>query len=148
MKRILSTSVLLLLAASAQAQSIKYINADGSAASELCIAALDSRNAVMQKASELNIHEFRYERLSCNNLSVYQWVRQQQTAATPDEQKPSASFAISPANNTLETELCVAAATAPDEFERLHKTSGVALEKLRCNGTQLKQFVQRYSMLD
>lgn len=149
MKRILATSALLVLAAAAQAQDTKYINADGSPASELCIAALESHNAVFQKASELKINDFNYERLSCNNVSVYQWVRKHQTAATPAAtETKSISFAISPADNTLETELCVAAATAPKDFERLQKSAGLPLEKLRCNGTQLKQFVQRYSMLD
>lgn len=144
MKHLFSVSLLLFVAAVCQAEPVRYFNADGSEFSEICIAAIESRGAAADKAAELGIQGFDYDRLRCNGMSATRFLQEQK--AKPVE--ATEMFAVNAGDSSPETELCVAALTSPEKFqavkERYFERAKELESKLQCNGKPLKRFVMQY----
>lgn len=131
---------LLLGSSTVLATDVKFVNADGSALSSLCIAAAESGKAVGTLAAEMSIsasHEVR-----CNDKPIHAFAGQFRAEAVA-----ATSYVLSKANARPETQLCVAAVHSQEEFTTLLNThfAGVDVSRsITCNGQPLNEFVRRY----
>lgn len=81
MKYLISTLITIALTAPAIAAEPVHSNgtvfksSDDSAAAQLCLAALESREALNQKARELKMSRRTLEKVSCNDMSLVDFVK-------------------------------------------------------------------------
>lgn len=133
----------ILASFSASADDVKFINSDGSSVGELCIAAIGSTDTLEFLAEELNISPVDVNKIACNGRSIHSFARKYRQN---DSQEPA--YAISVANQTPETQLCLAALTSEEEFKKIvdahFGTLSDVRESMRCNGLTIKQFVRKY----
>jgi hypothetical protein len=143
MKKLFLVSLLLTSAGFAQADSANLVNADGSALSAVCIAAVTSREAMFEKAAELGVHPLDTETLLCNGMTLSRFVGVHRAA----EAKP-AGYVFSMSDSTPVTELCMAALKSEQEYMQVKqqyfsKDDKVEAEVL-CNGMPLTTFARKY----
>ena len=140
MKNVVAFAALVLLSLSAQAENVKFINADGSALGELCIAAVETESAVSFLADELGISPLDVNEVNCNGKPISSFVRQYR------EEK--AQFVFSVENASPETKLCLAALTSDEEYEAIKQSLFTKLDRVEssvsCNGMSVKQFARKY----
>jgi hypothetical protein len=121
---------------------LKFVNANGSALSDLCIAAAQSEESVGSIAAQLGMAAVVANDVLCNDKPIQRFVTQFRA-----ESATATVYVVSVANQTPETRLCLAALTSDEEFARLKDAhfSDVAVEReIVCNGKPLGQFVRRY----
>lgn len=143
MKKYLAIAFSILASSTVLADDVNFVNSDGSSAGDLCIAAIGSTNTLDFLAEELNIAPVDVDTISCNGKSIRSFARQYR-----QNDSPEAAYVISVANQTPETQICIAALTSDEEFARLveahfGKMSEVE-ETMQCNGLSVKQFVRKY----
>ncbi|MDY6982509.1 MAG: hypothetical protein SV422_05430 [Pseudomonadota bacterium] len=141
MKVQLAALALLLGSSTVLATDVKFVNADGSALSSLCIAAAESGKTVSTLAAELRIDAPSHE-VRCNEKPIHAFVGQFRAEAAA-----ATAYVLSKANSSPETQLCVAAVHSQEEFAALRNThfAGIDVDRaITCNGQSLNQFVRRY----
>jgi hypothetical protein len=144
MKKFIIATLLLAGAGLAQADSLKLVNADGSALSELCIAAVSSRSDLSATAKALGITPLDTETLRCNGMRLGRFVgRYGNTVA-----RKATAYFFSKADETAVTELCMAAVSSEQEYRKvmeLHFSNDAEVEaEVRCNGIPLRRFARKY----
>jgi hypothetical protein len=144
MKKSLFMFSLLVGSVAAHAEDpIKFVNADGSAFGELCIAAANSVEGLEAKAIELGINPTEINTVYCNGRAIRKFASQFHAA---DE--TITAYVVSAADQTPETLICLAAVTSDDEFSRLkeaHFSNVKDVEnEIKCNNMTLGQFVRKY----
>jgi hypothetical protein len=144
MKKSLFMFSLLVASVAAHAEDpIKFVNVDGSAFGELCIAAATSAEGLEAKARELGIKPAEINTVYCNGRAIRRFARQFHVA-----EETITAYVVSAANETPETLICVAAVTSDDEFSRLrqaHFSNVKDVEnEIECNNMSLGQFVRKY----
>ena len=113
------------------AQAAEFVNKDGSALSEQCIAAVESGKSH---------RNFEGVAISCNGVTISQFVKENRVA------KAAAKvFAFENANNAPETEVCIAAATSNETFSNVSSRLGIKSNDVKCNGLHLNTFAKRYN---
>lgn len=131
---------LLLGSSTVLATDVKFVNADGSALSSLCIAAAESGKTVGSLAAEMSISAS--QEIRCNDKPIHAFVGQFRAEAAA-----AAAYVLSKANASPETQLCVAAVHSQEEFTTLRNAHFAGIDVSRaitCNGQPLNQFVRRY----
>lgn len=144
MKKSLFMLFLLVGTVAAHAdESINFVNADGSPYGELCIAAATSHEAMEAKAAELGIHHTEIDTVYCNSKTIRKFASQFHAAG-----EVITAYVVNAANETPETQICLAALTSDDEFARLKKAHFSAVKdvenEIQCNNMSLGQFVRKY----
>lgn len=138
----IATSLPLLTAAAVRAETVKLVNADGSPLSQLCIAAARSEGSVFQLAKELGINTLELDNIACNGEPIMSFVRSQRKVM---HDGVANAYTFNHGDDSMETELCIAAVTEPEKFEALkpeyYSKSG---EEVLCNSQPLDLFVRRY----
>lgn len=133
----------ILASFNVSANDVKFVNSDGSAAGELCIAAIGSTNTLDFLAEELDIAPVDVDKIACNGRAIRSFAKKYRQT---DSQAPA--YAISVANQTPETQLCIAALTSDEEFAKIvdahFGTMSDVQESMRCNGLSIKKFVRKY----
>jgi hypothetical protein len=140
MKMQIAALALILGSSSVLATDVKFVNADGSDLSNLCIAAAQSDSTVHALAAELDIPVA--NDVLCNDKPIHSFAGQYRAKAEVET-----VYYVSVANQSPETRLCVAALTSAEEFTSLKAEffGDVAVEReVSCNGQPLGQFVRRY----
>jgi hypothetical protein len=142
MKMQFAALALILASSVAVASDVKFVNADGSALSGLCVAAAQSDKGIVTLATELGIAPAVSTEVLCNGTPIRAFVSQLRADLDAET-----VYAVTGANQAPETQLCLAALNSQEEFTRLKEThfSNVAVERvIVCNGMPLQQFVRRY----
>ena len=103
MKMTLAALALILGSSTVLATDVKFVNADGSDLSGLCIAAAQSDKPVGALATELKVGAPAGEVL-CNGTPIRAFVSQFRT-----DTSAATLYVVSSANETPETQLCLAA---------------------------------------
>jgi hypothetical protein len=144
-KKLVMSSMLMLGAYSAHAETPPLVNADGSALSAICIAAVTSREAMHDKAAELGVRDFNASEMRCNGLTVSQFVSKYR--AKPEVAEP-AGYVFSKSDDTPTTELCMAVIRSEADYlavKKRHFGDDVGIEsEVRCNGMPLASFARKY----
>jgi len=148
-KKLIASSVVALLpliaATETQAGTIALVNEDGTNLSELCISAATSKESVFHVAKKLGINTLELNQVACNGKPLMSFVREQRKIIS---EQSAANYSFNHGDDTIETNLCVAAVTAPEKFEELKpeyfSTKGPYVEKVLCNSQPLNVFVKRY----
>lgn len=84
MKPTATTLILLALAASSYAESVRFINGDGSEVTELCIAAASGAPDLNTRATRLGIRNFTNDDVLCNDLPLNEFMRKYRNDRTPE----------------------------------------------------------------
>jgi hypothetical protein len=79
-----ATALLFALAAGAHAESVRFVNGDGSEVTDLCIAAATSAPDLNTRASRLGIKNFTNDDVLCNGLPLNEFMCAYLTITTPD----------------------------------------------------------------
>jgi hypothetical protein len=144
MKKLFLVSLLLTSAGLVHAETPHMVNADGSDLSAICIAAMESREAMYKKAAEVGALPFEPSTLRCNGMTVARFINNYRAAAKP---KPEA-FVFSKSDDSPTTELCLAAVKSEQEYmavkERYFSDEANIEAEVQCNGMPLLSFARKY----
>jgi hypothetical protein len=144
MKKLFLVSLLLTSAGLANAETPLMVNADGSELSAICIAAVESREAMYDKAAELGVRNFSPSELRCNGKTVSRFLATYRAAAEP---KP-AGFVFSTTDDSPVTALCIAAVKSEQEYlavkEQYFSNDETVEAEVHCNGVPLLTFARKY----
>ncbi|GEA09937.1 hypothetical protein [Alteromonas sp. KUL49] len=136
MKTLIATFALGL--ASMSANAIEFVNSDGSALSQICIAAVES-DKVLDAVSGQEM-----KRIACNDMSLEDFIATYRATETVEPQK---AVAFENANSTVEARLCIAAATSNEaytqELSRIGRSINTAT--VACNGESLVDFAKSFN---
>lgn len=144
MKRLVLASLFLGLATTATAGQVRLVNADASALSEICIAAVESSTAARATASELGVPSRDLPLLQCNDMPLADFVRRYRAAAPTVQMETTYVFKRSDASPL--TALCMASLENDAAFAaaRARLDDEVDLSEVRCNNLPLNDFVRKY----
>ena len=146
MKYLFGATLALCFSMSAMATNYTLISGDGSKYSELCIASAISEKALSEAANLHGVYSSQVEQLSCNGLSIEKFASKY--GSSSDAGKIQKVFALTNANDTNETKLCVAAATSNEEFSKvkseLFGKRQNKLQHIACNDLQIASFARKY----
>lgn len=112
MKKLFLASLLFISAGLARAETPPMVNAGGSELSAICIAAVESREAMYDKAAELGVRHFSESELRCNGNSVSRFLSIYRAAAEPQR----TGFVFSKTDDSPTTALCLAAVKSEQEY--------------------------------
>lgn len=144
MKKALLALGLVLGCVSAHAEeTIKFVNADGSPAGALCIAAISDEAGLTALAAQHGVAANELDSVYCNGRPLRKWVHQYRDADTQ-----VTAYIINAANQSPESQLCLAAVTSDEEYSRIldmHFQNARNIEnEIACNDMTLRQFVRKY----
>ncbi|HWK54158.1 MAG TPA: hypothetical protein VNR18_07305 [Hyphomicrobiales bacterium] len=144
MKRLVLASLFLGLATTATAGQVRLVNADASALSEICIAAVESRAAARATASELGVPNRDLAQLQCNDMPLAEFVRRYR-APTPTLHLQTA-YVFKGSDASPLTALCMASLENDTAFAtaRARLDDDLDLSEVRCNKLPLDEFVRKY----
>jgi hypothetical protein len=144
MKKLFLVSLLLTSAGLAHAETPPMVSADGSDLSAICIAAVESREAMYDKAAELGVRHFTESELRCNDKTVSRFLATYRVEAEP---KP-VGFVFSKTDDSPTTELCLAAVKSEQEYmavkEQYFSNDEAVETEVQCNGMPLLTFARKY----
>jgi hypothetical protein len=122
--------------------NVRLVNADASMLSEICIAAVESRNAAIDVASELKMTGAELDEVYCNGMPLAQFVR---TYRAP-EKMVEPTYILKNTDATALTEVCMASVKSEEEFAAAKAKLGedVKLDEVHCNNMPLADFARRY----
>jgi len=147
MKKICIAVVTLALVASTQAKEEKFVNGDGSAHSEICIAAVHSDNALKAKSKEHGYSSAKISQLSCNGMPIDKFAKMYRNQKADADAKPVKVFSFDNEMQNLEADVCIAAASSNEKYSAIKK--GLTKPKgfyrtITCNGMSLTTFAKKY----
>lgn len=137
------------LAHSASAAEVRFVNADGNALSELCIAAVESETRFKALAKDLKLIAGEEAEVRCNGRSLKRFVsemREKLDSKGSAEPAPVV-FRAADASSPL-SQLCMAVLESDEAYERvkasLRSELGFAESEVLCNGLPIKAFARKY----
>jgi hypothetical protein len=146
MKKRWSLFVMFGVSSSVFAEDVKFVNADASIYSEVCIAAATSEAALAQKAAQYKISAEALDKFTCNNLSLEQFARKYQGDGEGKDQTIQV-FAFEKSGDVNDAEVCIAAATSNDAFialrSKMNKPDRYFLD-VHCNDIPLTRFARKF----
>lgn len=150
MLKLVVTSFLCLVATLAQAGPVKFVGGDNSQWTAVCLAALDSDQAMQSEASAEGLTQNDVNALYCNGVSVKRFVSQYSKAGEGSQHEPMhvTGFLFSKGDGSPETALCLAAVSSSEQFSKIVKEHFATVQNLEssvfCNDMPLKVFVRMY----
>lgn len=144
MKRLVLASLLLGVATTATAGQVRLVNADASALSEICIAAVESRAAALATAGELGVPSADLTQLQCNDMPLANFVRRYRAPASTMQLETAYVFTSNDASPL--TALCMASLEDDSTFAaaRARLDDDLDLSEVRCNKLSLDEFTRKY----
>jgi len=136
-------SVVGFFAISMQVSAAEVVSEDNSPLSKICVAAVESKEALLAQAKEAGIGRFELNEITCNGLALSKFASKYR--------KNTARNALDlvvfeKSNNATETELCIAAATSNTLFEEARARLDVKfVGNISCNGEKLNAFAKRFN---
>ena len=149
MNKLLIVSALLLSTSVAQADNYRLVSTDNSALSALCIAASQSKEALIEGAQAIGIKKSDLGELRCNGQTLPVFLsRLRSIENSAEESNPLVTYAFNKTDSSALTELCYAAVQSPQEFAQVkdkYFNDEANIEKeVRCNGIPLQEFARKY----
>lgn len=143
MKHTATALLFAFAAAGAHAESVRFVNGDGSELTDLCIAAATSAPDLNTRASRLGIRNFTNDDVLCNGMPLNEFMRKYRTIKTPD----TVIMSFRKTDDSPETELCYAAIMFSPGIEDLkaaylRRHSG--FDEVLCNNMPFERFVEKY----
>ncbi|MEW9797718.1 hypothetical protein [Alteromonas sp. CYL-A6] len=141
MKKILIAFVAALLAAPFS-QAVELVSGDKSNLTELCIAAAQSDEMLRLTVRQYGFSQTELDSFTCNGMTLEEFA---DAYRNNDSGKPVMVYTFEVAEDSRESQLCVAAATSNEAYmeakERLYdgKVGDIA-----CNGLPIERFAKRY----
>jgi hypothetical protein len=147
MKKVCIAVVTMVLATSTYAKEAKFVNGDGSAHSEICIAAIQSDQALKAKSEEHGYSSAKMSQLSCNGMSIGKFAKMYRNQAVDADNKAVKVFSFDNEMQNLEADVCIAAASSNEKYAAIRK--GLTKPKsyyrtITCNGMPLASFAKKY----
>lgn len=144
----LALAALLIGAAPLASADYRVINADGSALSELCVAAVVSKDALRDTARAQGLDAVDLETVRCNGLNLRRFAAR----FGKPEDDTNRAYVLKRSDDSPLTQLCIAATRSEQEYEQVmaaHFTADAGIEaEARCNGLPLRTFARRYKTTD
>jgi len=130
------------------AESVKFINTDGTVESDVCIAAGTSKSVLQGKLDELSFSSEKLNKIKCNGLSVVDFGKKYNKARYGREADNLKVFSFINESGSRGTSLCIAAATSNKAWEKatgdIPRSLHRGLEKLKCNDIGISDFAKKY----
>jgi hypothetical protein len=143
MKHTATALLFVLASAGAHAESVRFVNGDGSEVTDLCIAAASSAPDLNTRATRLGIKNFTNDDVLCNGMPLNEFMRKYRTIKTPD----TVIMSFRKTDDSPETDLCYAAIMYSPGIEAL-KASYLdrhgSFDTVLCNGMPFERFVEKY----
>lgn len=143
MKKLILGSVLTLGASAALADDYKLVSADDSPLTQICLAAVESFDAMEKARMDAGLSRNEMDSIECNGMALMRFARQYSS-----NEPVAKSYSFTPAENTPEVELCIAAVTSVESYESVRSEyfNGIANveDQVLCNGMTLKSFARKY----
>lgn len=120
------------------ATATEFVNKDGSKLTNICIDAVES------KLSFASLSRADLYSVTCNGTPIKQFVKQYRAKPAIKSDKV---VSVLGGNNSIETQLCVAAAKSNEAFELTlaRLDPGFNVSNLYCNGRKLAKFAKKYN---
>ena len=137
MKNLLITLTLVLTAATASASNtnIKFVTADNSVASSLCIsAAKNGLKSVVRKS---------YYDISCNGQSIESFAKTYKIKAKKVKNVSTKKFLVIPANKNSASQICAQAVKSG--ISSVRNTVNFNVNQVTCNGKSIYSFIKQYN---
>jgi len=144
MIKIMLSTTMLFLFTNVFAKDVAFSNADGSAHTDICIAAATSDSALKVKIKEHNYSDATVNHLSCNGLSVEQFAKKYQISTMS---KPVKVFSFDNSMGNLEADICIAAASSNETYKALKEKLSKPREfyqSISCNNKPLATFAKKF----
>lgn len=122
-------TTVVALTAVANVQATEFVNTDGSSLSQICVAAAQTGKV------KGNVDA---DRIECNGTPLKVFAKQFEKAA------PVSAVLFENENNSVEAELCIAAATSNTAYASAKSRVGNNA-KVACNGETIRSFARRYN---
>lgn len=137
LKSVLPLFALVTLSATS-VQAAEFVNKDGSKLSDMCIAAVEANGALS------SLYKAELQGLVCNGMPIREFAKKYREQKV-EETVNVVSFRN--ANNSIEAELCIAAATSNEKFAKAVSESNeqVDIDDIACNGKKLARFAKKYN---
>lgn len=126
------TAAIVIAATTSGAHAAEFINKDGSALSDQCIAAALSGKVAQNVSANVQ----------CNGLSIAEFAKQYR-----ENRNQETTVTFERNDNKPETILCIAAATSNEAFSKAVARTEIRhrLNNVACNGIKLKEFAKQYN---
>lgn len=145
MKSYAIAAALLFTSTTVLANDFKFVNADGSALGDLCIAAVESKEPVNAVAQGLGLASVSATEVACNGRPIVDFVRKYRAEFAAS---PRTTYIINSGNEAPETQLCLAALASEEAFNQIKTAHFSDVENvestINCNGMSLNKFVRKY----
>lgn len=137
MKKILVAAGTLLFTLNANALSygVKFVNHDGTEDTQMCI------DAIYDKSIKVD------DNIACNGLKMSNFVKEYRnriSGLNPSEDVTVKVISLEPKDDSLETSLCIAAATNESKYNSLLEKNKINTNKIICNGLPIRKFARNY----
>lgn len=143
MKRTATALLFALAAAGAHAESVRFVNGDGSEVTDLCIAAATSAPDLNTRATRLGIKNFTNDDVLCNGMPLNEFMRKYRTIKTPD----TVIMSFRKTDDSAETELCYAAimfSPGIEDLKAAYLRRHQSFDAVLCNNMPFERFVEKY----
>ena len=131
--------VLFTSAASASSSNVKFVSLDNSVESNICIIAAENGYRAAKKQVEKTSNTYVFN-ITCNGQSLRSF---SETFKYPAEKAIEKSVLVKPANNSIESQICVQA--VQKGMKSVVNTTNYDVKEMVCNGLSITEFVKRYS---
>ena len=137
----------MVLAGNVVAGDAKFMNADGSKQTEICIAAANSKASLAAAAKKYNYSSTDLSKFSCNGLSLNKFAKKYNKIAIAALNKPLRVFSFDNHTGNIEADICIAAARSNDSFEMIKQSLAkprAFYKTISCNNMPLEQFARKF----
>ena len=135
--------VLFFLVFAPVATAVTFTNSDGSKLSAICIAAVESDEALARSIRQFGFTKRDLNAFTCNGLKVDEFAKKYRNTA---EDEVVRVYAFEVTQDNRESQLCVAAATSNQKYKEVKRAlfGSSSVSGIVCNGLPLDKFARRY----
>ncbi|NQZ80576.1 MAG: hypothetical protein HRT52_06120 [Colwellia sp.] len=144
MRKIMLTIAMTALVSSVSAKDVKFSNADGSAHTDICIAAATSDAVLKAKIKEHKYSDASVRNLSCNGLTIEKFARKYHMNTSSKAVKV---FSFDNSMGNVEADICIAAASSNESYKALKAKLSKSKEFYRtisCNNKPIAAFAKKF----
>lgn len=123
-------------------QAVELVSGDKSNLTEMCIAAAQSDEMLRLKAREYGFSVKELDSFTCNGMSLEEFADEYRDN---DSGEPLMVYTFEAAEDSRESQLCVAAATSNEAYMAVKgRLYDGKVGDIACNGLPIERFAQRY----
>lgn len=135
--------MLIFLTFASSLRAVTFTNSDGSKLSAICIAAVESDEALTRSIRQFGFSKRDLNAFTCNGLKVDEFAEKYRN--TPEDEVVRV-YAFQVTDDNRESQLCVAAATSNQKYKEVKQSlfGSSSVSGIVCNGLPLDKFARRY----